>query len=468
MRPGIALLAATGCAAMFASVLSPRGSVAQAPRPRSIGITHATVIDVERGRRLRDHTVVIEGGRISTVGPSSQVRIPDGYGVVEARGKYVIPGLIDTHVHLMWDRDSMDAPDSTIRWLKLYVPFGVTTVREASARDLDRANARWRSIRDTAGAPIPRIYVSGRVDRRHVARAGAGDVADLTQRLIDRGVDGIKIRDELTIEEVLAIVRVAREERRPVFGHTYYAGYDYTTEAVAAGVSGVMHVGGIRPLGRNHRPDAAPADTTDWEGAWLHRIGEWLYEDTAATNALIRLMVTRGVWLEPTLVTEEFLLLSSEALRQHPGAVFLRHPIGWWRDGFPAPRGQAFAQATASIEGMKRFVRRFHEAGGMVIAGTDGRPFPGIGIHDELRLLVEAGLTPMAALRAATFDAARALGWQNRVGSVAPGRFGDLVILDDNPLDDIRNTTRIAAIVLDGRFIDGAERTSLLQTLSAR
>jgi imidazolonepropionase-like amidohydrolase len=117
---------------------------------------------------------------------------------------------------------------------------------------------------------------------------------------------------------------------------------------------------------------------------------------------------------------------------------------------------------------MKRFVARFRAAGGVVVTGTDGRPFYAGGIHDELRLLVEAGLTPAAALRAATFDAARVLRWQNRVGSVAPGRFADLLILDANPLEDIRNAARINAIVLGGRFIDSVERNRLLAGLAAR
>ena len=449
-------------------MLQPRAPLPVTPmQARPIGITHATIIDVENNRQLRDYTVVIEGSRISTVGPSSQVRVPDGYGVVDARGKFVIPGLIDTHVHLMWDRDSVSSPDSTIRWLELLVPFGVTTIREASARDLDRVNAQWRQRRDLSGSPIPRLYVSGRADRRH-ARAQSADVGDLTRMLVERGVDGIKIRDELTLDEVRTIVREAQVKRKPVFGHTYYRDVDYTRDAVLAGVSGVMHVSGIRPLGRNTRPDTPPADSSDWEAAWLYRIGEWRYEDKAYTDSLIRLMVQRGVWLEPTLVLEEFVLLTPDDMRRHPGARFVRHPPEWFRDGFPNPRGAALEQARASVEGMKRFVRRFHEAGGMVIAGTDARPYPVAAIHDELRLLVEAGLTPAAALRAATFDAARALRWQNQVGSVAPGRFADLLILDANPLTDIANTRKINAIVLDGRFIDASERASLLTRLASK
>lgn len=467
----VALVAATPALIAFAARTSnATRHLSTEPGPsaqsRPIGITGATVIDVERGTRLRDYTVIIEGGRIATVGPSSQVRVPDGYGVVNARGKFIIPGLIDTHVHLLWDRDSATAPDSAIRWLKSFVPFGVTTIRDASARDLDRANMRWREMLDYSGFPIPRVYVSGRADRRHARLANTGGVGDLTRQLVKRGVDGIKIRDELTLDEVREVVAAA--DGRPVFGHTYYGNVDYTRDAVLAGVNGVMHVSGIRPLGNNRRPDAPPADTTDWQAAWLYRMSEWLYEDTTHTNSLIRLMVSRGVWLEPTLVTEETLLLTPADLRRYPGARYLRHSTEWWREGFPMPTGAALDRARASVDGMKRFVRRFHAAGGVVVTGTDGRPFYPGGVQEEMRLLVEAGLTPAAALRAATSDAARALRWQHRVGAVAPGRIADLLILDANPLDDIRNASRINAIVLEGRFIGVAERERLLVALAAR
>jgi imidazolonepropionase-like amidohydrolase len=104
----------------------------------------------------------------------------------------------------------------------------------------------------------------------------------------------------------------------------------------------------------------------------------------------------------------------------------------------------------------------------MVIAGTGGRPFNGAGIHDELRLLVDAGLPPATALKAATFEAARVMGSTSRTGTVAAGKLADLLILDADPMVDIRNSARIVAIVLDGRFIDGEERQRLFARLAAR
>ena len=148
------------------------------------------------------------------------------------------------------------------------------------------------------------------------------------------------------------------------------------------------------------------------------------FRDSLFSDSLVRLMVERHVWLAPTLVT-------------------------------------------GSSDGAMRFVRRFHDAGGIVIAGTDGPRPSGAAMHDEMRLLVAAGLTPAGALRAATFDAARTMGWDTRIGSVVVGKLADLLILDADPLLDIRNTARIDAITLGGRFIDGAERQALLDRLTA-
>jgi imidazolonepropionase-like amidohydrolase len=105
---------------------------------------------------------------------------------------------------------------------------------------------------------------------------------------------------------------------------------------------------------------------------------------------------------------------------------------------------------------MKDFVGRFHRAGGIVITGTDCTPQCGYGIQDELRLLVDAGLTPAAALRAATSDAARVLGWADSVGVVKAGYVADLVILEADPLRDIANAGRVRAVVANGRFLDVA------------
>lgn len=138
--------------AVVAAACAAATSTAAAQRP--LAIRFVTVIDIERGTRLRDHTVVIEGDRITTVGPSSQVRVPDGYAVVDARGKFVIPGLIDAHAHLTSGPGGTVSADSAARWLVMSALSGVTTVSEVAARlPLDGVIAGR-----TGGAPAARLH----------------------------------------------------------------------------------------------------------------------------------------------------------------------------------------------------------------------------------------------------------------------------------------------------------------------
>jgi len=131
-------------------------------------------------------------------------------------------------------------------------------------------------------------------------------------------------------------------------------------------------------------------------------------------------------------------------------------------EGWPVYSGRDLEQFRAAFAREKDFVRRFRAAGGLITAGTDCMPSCGYGIADELRLLVEAGLSPAEALRAGTSDAARVLGWGDRLGRVEAGTLGDLVLLDGDPLADIRNTGRVRAVVSDGRYLDRATLDGLL------
>jgi imidazolonepropionase-like amidohydrolase len=172
-------------------------------------------------------------------------------------------------------------------------------------------------------------------------------------------------------------------------------------------------------------------------------------------------MVARGVWLEPTLITEHWITANevyrdSWQQRQLPGS------FAQTQAGFPLVEGADLQRYRDAFGRMKDFVRRFHAAGGVVLAGTDCLPACGHGLWDELALLVEAGLTPASALRAATVDAARALGWGERSGRIATGNIADLVLLDANPLTDIRNVGRVHAVILNGRYLDRAALDGLL------
>ncbi len=462
-RFSLALLLACAPARNSAPAFDAPVLAAQAPSER-IAITQVTLIDGTGSPPEANMTVVIEGDRITAVGKTHRLRTPPRTEVINGRGKYLIPGLIDTHVHLAWDLDRHFLLSTEEQLRLLYLPNGVTTIREASSRGLERQTLAVRDSLPNRVRPIPRIHASGRVDVQNIARYKAASATDLTRQLIALGVDAIKIRYGLTLPQIQETVLEARKTGTPVWGHTYFHD-DYTPDAILAGVTGITHVQGFPQTGSRVRPDAPPADTS-WQLQELYRISRWLHTDEAATESLIGLMVERGVWLEPTLTTLDF-VRSADRLRSNPDRAYSVRPYEQIREGHLTLAGEELVRFNAAFDRMKNFVRRFHLRGGMVIAGTDVLPFVGFGIHDELELLVEAGLTPMAALQAATRNAARALKWDDKLGTVQVGKHADLVLLDANPLADIRNSRAINAVVTRGTILSRSSIDAMLGEAAA-
>ena len=402
--------------------------LAQVPRQSHLAIVRITVVDVETGRAIPDQTVVVNAGRITAMGAAKSLPAPAGAQVIDGSGKFLIPGLIDTHVHLgnNAQRDQLPA-------IGPLLAHGVTGVRDAGAGGQDDWLLALRGRIAKGDVLAPRLYVSGMVSARSVTRAKATDAVALARDLIGRGVDGLKIRDGLTTDEIRAVIALGRNANVPVYGHTSDAAARerdeiYTRDAIRSGAAGAMHIMGMPELGdRPKPPPPAPprfgaANREPW---WIYYVTLWRHADAAAEAELINTMVKQGAWLEPTLITEDFVVNSA-----------------------------AYRDSWAS---MKDFVRRFHAAGGTITTGTDCLPWCGYGLPDELRLLVEAGLPPAAALRAATIDGVRVLRWQDR-GRIAPNLTADLVVLDGNPLQDIGHVRLVHAVVVNGRYLD---RTAL-------
>lgn len=445
----LALAVAAGCA--------PRQQSELPPLAITLAITDVTLIDVERGERIPRQTVLIAGKRIHAVAPAERTRVPAGAHVIDGRGQFLVPGLIDTHLHVAWAFGT----DEFEPLLRGMLANGLTTIRDAAGTGRERGLVEHARRVDRGEVLSPRLFVSGTVSHRTLARHEVPDLTGLLRVLGEIGVDGFKILRGLTDDEIRLAVAEAERFGVPVYGHTYdwqqrdSAG-EYTLEAVRMGVRGVMHVQGIPQLGsRDPRtPPAGPRFGGDnWPEWWLFSASAWLHSDPVAERALIDTMVARGVWLEPTLITEEW-VVSGERFRAVWDERRLPGSYDAVRAGFPTYGGDDLARYRAAYDRMRDFVRRFHEAGGTVIAGTDCLPACGHGLPDELALLVEAGLTPAAALRAGTIDAARALGWETRIGTIEPEKLADLLLLSADPLDDVLNTRRIAAVVAGGRYMD--------------
>jgi imidazolonepropionase-like amidohydrolase len=459
----VLLACAVGCAA------PPLGA--------QLALTHANVVDVERGVVLTDRTVLISGNRIVAVGAG--VRVPAGARVHDARGKYVIPGLWDMHVH-----NSREG--RALHFWPLFLAHGVTGVREMGSY-LDSLQ-HWRAAARRPGSGAPRIVWSSPmldgVPTSWVHGYGVPDAAraritvDTMQRL---GFDFLKVYDRLSRDAYLAIAAEAKRRGIPFSGHVPRS--VTAVEASDAGQRSFEHITDALSLACTPRgaelldafvkareslgPDAD--STRAALGRLRTAVAAGPVED--ACRPTFARMVANGTWLTPTLAVTHGqvppdALVADPRLRFVPPGLAAR-----WRSDHAAADPDELRFGRRMEANAWRLVGLAQRAGVGILAGTDASDeayvFAGSGVHDELALLVRAGLSPIDALRAATLNPARYLGAADSLGTVAPGRLADLVLLDANPLADIRNTTRIHAVVANGRLIDARERARLLAHAAA-
>jgi predicted amidohydrolase len=464
---------------------------AQSSPDRPVAITRVTVIDVAAGVLRRDMTVVVANGRIATLGLAARVRPPRGARVVDGRGKFLIPGLWDMHAHV----------DDQGAWVfPLYVANGVTGLRDMGSH-LDRLD-EWRTAQRRREL-VPRVVAAGPIvtgavddpDPRMVRVADSAAAERAVDTLVDRGVDFIKVHDWLTAPTYGGVIAAARRRGVAVAGHVPVA--IHPLDAAAAGQRSIEHQLGAWAdylvyassnestfVRRARSLIGRPFDPSRLIGGWPVLELESLTSSfsPAKADSLARAMARAGVWHTPTLFvfSTVFLLppdsaaaLRSPRLRYVPRALRAELPA-MLADGARLARDTARLAARSRLRDLHAdMVRRLYRAGVPLLAGTDAIPVypltvPGFTLHDELAALVHAGVPPAAVLRAATLEPARYLAGTDSLGTIEAGKVADLVLLDGNPLADIRNAARINAVVLRGRLIDSAERRRMLEAVARR
>lgn len=421
----------------------------------AIAITHVTVIDGAGSVPRADRTVIVRGTRIATVGPAARTPVPGGARVLDGRGKYLVPGFWDLHVHT-------DVPGARAV-LPLYVANGVTGVRDMGG-DWSRLTAMRAEVR-SGRLRGPRMVLSGpyldgndqpighlRVRSPAEARAAVDSLARL-------GVDLVKLHTGLTRETFFAAARAARERHLPFAGHVpRVVG---AADASDSGIASIEHLLTIPT-------PCTPAESVALEPRFVVQaaLGRCSSADPAPLYARL---ARNGTRVTPTFTAQyEVALWPGRAVPGDSFAGYLPDTLRRYVAGiFPMPDS---IPAGADSVGRAVFAKRLALVGAMyragvgILAGTDAplrNSPPGFGLHQELGFLVEAGLSPAEVLRLATLDAARFLGMQDSVGTVGVGRLADLVLLDANPLADIRNTRRIRAVIANGRLMDAQARRSI-------
>jgi len=431
-------------------------------------------------------TVVVENGRIALVAPSATVSIASGTRIVDGTGKFLIPGLADMHVHLT----GAGEPDGSRRFLlPLLLANGITTVRDMGGYLESLAPLR-REIRE-GKRDAPQIFFAGPyLDGSspsfqpslvvNTAEDADKDVGDL----VGRGVDFIKVQSILSRDAYFAIAAACKREHISFVGHVP----DRVTAAEAsdAGQRSIEHLTGVlRACSRNekrlmreqfyrphHQQTSAQLEARrlNWQRDLLRTQSEKF------TSALIEEFAHNQTWQAPTLITLRNVAFATPELNlpADPRIQFVpRHLLDSWKSE-RAKQLQAspdeFAIRRATLDRSMAIVGKMNAAGVHVLAGSDTAApfiFPGSSLHEELVLLVQAGLSPMQALRAATRSPAEFLGKLEEQGTIELGKSADLVLLDANPLDDIRNTLRIRAVILRGKLFDRAGLDKLLAQVQA-
>jgi hypothetical protein len=447
------------------------------PERGAIAITHVSVIDVVTGDTRADNTVIVDGTRVSYVGPAASAAIPRDARIIDGRGKFLIPGLWDMHVHaFVYTFSDFAGP--------LMIANGVTGAREMGYY-ID-TTLRWKAD-IAAGREIgPRLVAGVRVDGpvnkagfvSHVVTEEDGVRAvDTLSRRKDRTprADFIKTYSWVPRPAYFGVAREAKKLGVTFAGHVPYS--VSMIEASNAGQRSIEHEDDLMracsakdSLIRATFGDTAAFSAPD-QVQLIRDQAEMLRAspDRRRCSEVIATLARNHTWVTPTLVVyQPYAHAFDSASKQRQLSKYVP---GLVRAGWHA-RATAFTPADSMVVRSYfsfEHTRELRNAGVKLLAGTDAPQayvYPGFSLHDELALLVRSGLTPLEALRAATYNPAEYFGALDSLGTVGKGKLADLVLLDANPLTDIRNTRRISAVIANGRLFDSAALAQLLTHVS--
>ncbi len=416
-------------------------------RPAVVAFVNVNLVPMDRERILPGQTVIVRADRISQVGPADTTGIPEGALRIDGRGKYLMPGLVDMHVH---------QPHDLAYQLTLFITNGVTTIRNMWGQEY---NLRLREQIVKGKLIGPTVYTTGPIIDGVPWSSSSGDLGTFVgtpeqaaQAVADHkeaGYDFIKVIS-LSLECYDAIIEAASKHGMPVVGHVS-VGLEHV---LAAGQHSIEHLTGYSSFLRVE-------DSPSWE-----QIDETKIPHIAQTTR------EAGTWNCVTLVCYQK-RMSSEEAEQERKLPYMKYvsPLvkqrwvesGRYRDADPN-RGR-------KMSNRKRMTKALHDAGARILLGSDTpNPYvvPGFSLHQELRILVDAGLTPYEAIKAGTRDAAECLGELDEFGTISAGLRADLVLTEDNPLEDVGNAAKCIGVMARGRWFPQSELQAMLDALAIK
>ena len=453
-------------------------SVGATPAP--LVVTHVTVIDVTALAPRLDQTVVIDNGRIVSIGPSARAKWPKELRLVDAHGKVMIPGLWDMHVHLagvnadpVWSKQVL---------LPLLLANGITGVRDMGG-DLEVLLAWKRDVESGAllGPHIiaagPWLAGGGNKTPEQFPVADADEARAAVRDLKHRGADFIKVISLPSKEAFFAVADEAKKQDIAFVGHLPFQ--ISALEASNAGMHSIEHLlYSAFSLSFSSKEDdlrqrliaaEQKGDSVAWEK--IAHESDATYDTTKAA-ALFQALKKNSTWVTPTLASLDTASHPEDWSVDDPLLEFVPPALAkQWRDSFHDDQMKERAawlarQATNDW----KLTGELHRAGISLLVGSDSLDpflFPGESLHKELAELVRAGFTPGEALQAATRGAAQFLGRERDFGMVEAGKLADLVLLDASPLENIANTQRVAAVIRGGKYLDRPDLDKLLAEAKA-
>jgi imidazolonepropionase-like amidohydrolase len=431
-----------------------------------LAIIHVNLIDATGAPVQADMTVIVQGKQILQLGKSASTTVPKAARVVDGRSKYLIPGLWDMHVHEIF---GAWLPEDEKITPVLFVANGVTGVRDMGG-DLEPLK-KWRARIAEGKLLGPRMIIAGpMLDGPIPQFPSSAPVKDAAEgrRIVDElqknGADFIKIQSLIPRDGYFAAADEARKLGIVFAGHV--PDKVRATEASNAGQKSIEHLTGVFEGCSTVEDELMAAPRGPGRGRFLSTY------DPERAKALIALFLKNQTWQVPTLYWErgEWLI---EQTNSGPDPLEKYAPVAWRDRTWPMfTRDISKGWSTDPVADREKFfqeelkmVGEMNRAGVPILAGTDTaagvRVYPGFSLHDELELLVRAGLTPMEALQAATLNAGKYLDLPD-TGTIEKGKRADLVLLDSNPLVDIKNTRTIQSVVLAGRYFSRTDLDHLL------
>ena len=436
-------------------------------------ITHAELIDVNSGNILSDHQIGIVDGKIEFI-DNDYSKTYLATETIDAKGKYIIPGLWDMHIHF---RGGEALVDENKNLIPLFVANGITGVREAGG-DMTNKIFEWQDEIEAGSLVGPKIFTAGpKLDGPGATWAGSIPVVTQTDAeaavdsLINMGVDFIKLYDSRISRD--AYIWVLEEAKRRGIRTSGHMPFTVTLEeAVTAGLGSVEHLYYALKGSSAEEQDVTDdniAGRANFWGSMNRLMASTTTEQETATFNLLRendTYVTPTLFIGNTLTNIKTTDHSNDPYLDYIGDGIIETYQGRIRSAMRASESFAAMRQNLNQSFIALAPKLFH-AGVQLMAGSDcgasnSYVYPGISLHQELQAMVAAGIPEIGAIQAATINGARFLGVEDEYGSLAVGKSGDLLILDGNPLEDIRNTQSIAHMVMQGKAYDKTDLDGML------